>query len=66
MTLARSIGERAVFAHELDRNASRRGGGLQVVMKIEVVAVRSREPGRPALRNVDEDNVERVAAGLQR
>ena len=35
-------------------------------MEIEVVAVCSREPGCPALRDVDEDNVERVAASLQR
>lgn len=32
------ISERAVFAYELDRNASRCGGALQVVMKIEVVS----------------------------
>jgi hypothetical protein len=59
------IGEGTVFAHQLKRESTGSGGGLQVIMQIEVLSRPADIASCPSLRNVDEQDIELSAAGLE-
>ena len=62
---AMRVGERLVLTHQLHGKPADSSGGLHVIMQIEVLVPRSDVPGRPALRNVDEQNVKVRSVGVQ-
>ena len=60
------IGERFVLAQDLDWQVAEGGGSLQVVVQVKVFGRSADKRGSPALRNVDEQNVETGTACLKR